>query len=220
MTDLHPDDRAALTDLAPVLRRVVALEPRGLARVRLTGGSATVLVRLPFGVLVSRTVVATARASTLDLTVGTAELLSWLDGDPTGGPAVRLPERRDLEWRTGLPPETGWERIETVPDSVIRSLVRTGALTLKEAAAREGLPGSQPRAEVADALLDSVVLTATNERGGRAEVTLRAVSALTRMGFLPRGGHAYIDTAGRWIRVVAEYGTVYLERPGQALRLG
>jgi hypothetical protein len=28
-----------------------------------------------------------------------------------------------------------------------------------------------------------------------------------------------VDLAGRWIRVVAEYGTVYLERPGQSLLL-
>ena len=48
---------------------------------------------------------------------------------------------------------------------------------------------------------------------------LRTVSALTRMGFLPRGGRAYIDVVGRWIRLVAEYGTVYLEKPGQSLGL-
>jgi hypothetical protein len=39
------------------------------------------------------------------------------------------------------------------------------------------------------------------------------------MGFLARGGQAHVDVAGRWIRVAAEYGTVYLERPGQALNL-
>jgi hypothetical protein len=71
---------------------------------------------------------------------------------------------------------------------------------------------------VADALLDSVVLTASDDRGS-AEVTLRTVSALTRMGFLPRGGFAHVDVAGRWVRLVAEYGTVYLERPGQTLGL-
>ena len=95
-------------------------------------------------------------------------------------------------------------------------LVRQGALTLKEAAAREGVPGAQPRAEVADALLDSTVLTVTDS-DRTADVTLRALSALTRMGFLPRGGRARIDIAGRWIRVVGEYGTVYLERPGSGL---
>ena len=112
--------------------------------------------------------------------------------------------------------------------------MRQGALALREAAEREGVPGAQPRAEVADALLDGVVLTvtaddengtdgtdgATERPGGRrAEVTLRALSALTRMGFLRKDGHAHIDVSGRWIRVVGEYGTVFLERPGAGLTL-
>jgi hypothetical protein len=210
---LTPDDRAAIAELAPVVRRAVDLEPGGLARLRLSAAAATVLVRLPFGVLVSRSVSSAGRAETLDVTVRARELLEWLDGD------AEVPAAHDLQWRGGVPPASGWQRIETIPDQVIRSLVRTGALALKDAAAREGVPGAQPRAEVADALLDSVVLTATDDAGTRAELTLRAVSALTRMGFLPRGGHAYVDLAGRWVRIVAEYGTVYLERPGAGLQL-
>jgi len=49
---LTPDDRGALADLAPVLRRAMSLDPRSLARIKLTGEAAMVLVRLPFGVLV------------------------------------------------------------------------------------------------------------------------------------------------------------------------
>jgi hypothetical protein len=211
---LTPDDRPAVSELAPVLRRAVGLDPRSLARLRLRDDAATVLVRLPFAVLVSRTVHAAARSQPLDATVRAAELLDWLDGSGAD------PEPRDLDWRSGVPPVAGWHRIETVPDDVIRNLVRTGALALQDAAAREGVPGAQPRAEVADALLDSVVLTATDDAGARAEVTLRALSALTRMGFLRRGGSAHVDIAGRWLRVVGEYGTVHLERPGQSLQLG
>jgi hypothetical protein len=208
---LTPEDRTAIAELAPVLRRAVELDPRGLARVRLADQAAAVLVKLPFGVLVSRTVTAPPRREPVDVTVAAADLLAWLDG------ATDVPASRDLEWRTGLPPSAGWHRIETVPDEVIRNLVRTGALALKQAG--EGMPNKQPRQDVADALLDSVVLTATDDTGARAEVTLRTVSAVTRMGFLPRGGEVYVDTAGRWVRVVAQYGTVYLERPGAALRL-
>lgn len=209
---LTPDDRPAVRELTPVLRRAAELDAQSLARLRLAGETATVLVRLPFGVLVARTVEVPARPAALDLTCRSAELLDWADD---GGPA---PEPRDLEWRTGLPPATGWRRVETVPDSVLRPLVRTGARALKDAADREGVPGAPPRAEVADALLDSVVLTATDD-DVTAEVTLRTVSALTRMGFLPRGGHAHVDVAGRWVRLAAQYGTVYLERPGQRLGL-
>jgi hypothetical protein len=109
---------------------------------------------------------------------------------------------------------------------VIRPLVRQGALALKDAAAREGVPGAQPRAEVADALLDSVVLTVTggpDARAGTGDATaavpLRALSALTRMAFLPRGGAAHVDVAGRWIRLAARNGSVHLERPGGGLTL-
>jgi ornithine carbamoyltransferase len=88
-----------------------------------------------------------------------------------------------------------------------------------EADEREGVPGAQPRAQVADALLDATVLTVSDGSGTSAEITLRALSALTRMGFLPRGGSIRVDTAGRWVRVVARYGTVYLERSGSGLTL-
>jgi hypothetical protein len=206
---LTSEDREALVELAPVLRRAVSLDPRGLARVKITGEAAMVLVRLPFGVLVSRTVrTKTSRLEPVDVAVRAAATLGWLEED---GPP---PEPDDAAWRSGLPPVSGWRRLDTVPDEVVRNLVRSGALALQDAAAREGVPGAQPRAAVADALLDSVVLTVTDDDGRSAEITLRVLSALTRMGFVPRGGHVYIDSVGRWIRVVAEYGTVYLEDSG------
>jgi hypothetical protein len=203
------DDRHRLAELAPVLRRASELDARSLARIRIEGSAASVLVRLPFGVLVSRTVRTESRAESLDIAVPAVDTLAWLDGH-TDEP----PPRRDEQWRTGRPPSSGWRRIETVPDDVVRGLVRSGALALKEAAQREGVPGAQPRQEVADALLDSVVLTVSDDDGRNAEVTLRVLSALTRMGFLPRGGVTHVDLVGRWVRVVAQYGTVYLERPG------
>ena len=201
---LTDDDRAAVAELAPVLRRAIELDPHSLARLRLSGATATVFVRLPFAVLVSRTVDALRRDSSLDLTARATELIGWLDAGPGTSPAD--PRPRDQDWRAGLPPTSGWRRVELVPDTDLRPLVRSGAQALKDAD------------EHADALLDSIVLTATDGEV-TAEVTLRAVSALTRMGFLPRGGRAYIDVAGRWVRLVAEYGTVYLEKPGQSLGL-
>jgi hypothetical protein len=207
-------DRAVLGELTPVLRRAINLDPRSLVRLRLGSGVATVLVRLPFGVLVARTVETATGSEALDVTVGAADTLRWLDGESADPPLAR-----DAEWRTGLPPAAGWARVETVPDDVVRPLVRSGAQTLQEAAARENVPGAEPRAEVADVLLDSTVLTVSDDAGRTAEVTLRTLSALTRMGFLPRGGQIFVDVAGRWVRVVAEYGTVYLERPGSGLLL-
>jgi hypothetical protein len=203
--------RDDMSELAPLVRRAVDLDPAALVRVRRDGPHVSLLVRLPFGVLAARTVEANGDGSDLDVTVCGSELLGWLDRS-TDEP----PEARDALWRGGSPPRSGWQRVDRVPDADIRPLVRSGALTLKEAADREGVPGAQPREAVADALLDSVVLTVTGS-GHTVEITLRTLSALTRLGFLPRDSHAAIDVAGRWIRVAAAYGSVYAERPGATL---
>jgi hypothetical protein len=206
--------RAALAEQAPLLRRAVDLDPAGLVRMRLDVGTTAVFVRLPFGVLVARTVAAST-GQRLDRTMLAREVLAWLDGEQTEAPAAR-----DADWRGGLPPAAGWRRVDSLPDEVVRDLVRRGAATLQDAAARDGVPGAQPRAEVADALLDSVVVTVTaDDTTDRADVTLRSLSALTRMGFLARGSSAHVDVNGRWTRVAAAYGTVYAERPGLGLGL-
>lgn len=206
--------RDTLGELVPVVRRAAALDPHAIARIRVDASTATVFVLLPFRILVSRTVSASAAGTELDTTVDCGEFIAWYDTERRDEPPPR-----DAQWRAGLPPRGGWRRIEAVPDDIVRTLVRKGALALKDAAEREGVPGAQPRAELTDALLDSVVLTATAEDGNTAEVSLRALSALTRMGFLPRESRIVISIAGRWTRVAAEYGSVYLERPGLGLNL-
>ena len=205
--------RPHLDELLPVVRRAAALDPDALIRLRVTGSTITVLAALPFRVLVSRAVTVPAAVDPLDITVGAASLVSWADD-----PAAPEPARRDGEWRGALPPVSGWQRLDRIPDAVVRDLVRSGALALKDAAAREGLPGAQPRAEVADALLDAVVLTVTGDAASRsAGVTLRTVSALVRMGFVPRGSEVTVDVAGRWTRVSGTYGAAYAEAPGLML---
>lgn len=201
-----------LHELAPVLRRAVALDHGSLVRIVSEPPTISALVRLPFGVLVSRTV-RSEQVEQVDSTVVAAELLAWLDGGRPDPPAAC-----DDQWRTGLPPRAGWQRVDTVPDDVVRGLVRSGAQALKQAAEREGVPNAQPRAEVADALLDSVVLTVEGP-GTSAQVTLRSLGALTRMGFLTRDSHIAVDVAGRWTRIAAVYGSVYAERPGSGLGL-
>lgn len=199
-------NRDTLADLAPLLRRVIALNPHAVARLRLTDTAVTAFVRLPFGVLVGRAI-AVPPGDATDETFRAADLLAWLDGQHTDPP-----QARNLLWRGTLPPATGWQRLEQVPDEDIRRVVRAGALALKEAAEREGVPrGTQPRREVADALLDAVGLT-VSEGDRSAAITVRSLSALTRMGFLARGSHAHVDIAGNWVRIVGSYGTVYGSR--------
>jgi hypothetical protein len=235
-----------LVELTPLVRRVASLDPATLVRLRLAESSVAALVRLPFGVLAGRAVRvspgagdaasgagdAVSRAA-FDIAVRSDDLLAWLDG--TG----QAPLTHDTEWRGGLPPDAGWRRVESVPARVVRDLVRAGALAVREAALREGAPGSHARAGVADALLDAAVITASNE-GVMVTVSLRLLSALNRMGFLPHDSrqalesdlalkshtvessttsesYITIDVAGRWLRAAAEFGSVYAERPGFGL---
>ncbi|MCW2496444.1 hypothetical protein [Jatrophihabitans sp.] len=196
-------DPGIYREVAPLAQRMVGLDPATLVRLRHRDHRLTALVRTPFAVLAARAITVPSSAHT-DVTVRGDELLAWLDGG-------QQPQPRDADWHWGLPPERGWQRLEQVPDEVVRGLVRSGALALKEAAEREGVPGAQPRAEVADALLDSVVLTVSGATALQAAVTLRTVSALTRLGFLARGSHAAVDVAGRWVRVAGSYGSVFAE---------
>ncbi len=204
---------AQVADAAPLVRRAVGLDPKSLVRIRLDTKSMTSFVRLPFAVLVGRTIRVQWDGAEIDCVVSGSELLAWLDGA-----AREAPPARDAQWQGTIPPRRGWRRVETVPESIVRGLVHKGAEALKDAALREGVVGAQPRADVTDALLDSVVITA-HAGPLRAEVTLRTLSALTRMGFLPSGSRAAIDISGRWLRVVAEYGSVYAETPGSGLNL-
>ena len=234
MIDAAPALRGTLGELVPLLRRASGLDPACLCRLRHDGAITTLFVQLPFRVLVSRAV-RTVPAERVDVTVRAAELLRWAEqggaeqGGAEQGDAERdgaerdgaerdggaPPEPRDLEWRGALPPQTGWRPVDSVPDDVVRGLVRSGAVALREAAPREGVPGTRPRAAVADALLDAVVLTVTEPAADlTAAITLRTLSALTRMGFLARNSHADVDRAGRWTRVSGRYGSVYAQQPG------
>ena len=205
-----------LAELVPLVRRVVMLDPSSLVRLRARDQRLTLLVRLPFSVLAARTVTADEVAGTggLDVTFAAADLMNWLDGDWR-----EPPFERNADWRGATPPVDAWRRLDTVPDDVVRHLVRAGALTVQQASEREGIPGAQPRAAVTEALLDAVVLTATDDAGYSAAITLRTLSALTRLGFLARQSHIAVDVAGRWTRVAAAYGSVYAERPGLGINV-
>ena len=107
-----------------------------------------------------------------------------------------------------------------MPDDAIRAVVRQGASALQDAG-QSSTYGAATQA-MTDAMLDAVVLTATNpdEPTLTAQIALRTLTALTRMGFLARDSHAHIDVCGRWTRVAAAYGTVYAAAAGLSLAPG
>ncbi len=183
-------DPEPLRDFGPLAERAISVEPESMIRFRSGTGTIAAFVRLPYEVLAGRTVVAAGGPS--DVTVSAADFLAWLDG--AGQPAAK-----DAHWLSALPPRAGWQRIEVVPDAGIREVIRSGALLAQSTTSRSGQ----------QALLDSIVLTA-HSGAVRVEVPLGPLSALTRMGFLPRGGEAAIDTATGWLRVAAAYGSTFL----------
>jgi hypothetical protein len=197
---LRPGGPAEQGDLASFLGRAVGLDPAAVVRLRGGGDRVTAYLRLPFGVLVSRTVAGSAEPA--DVTVGAAELLAALDG--SGGGAVRWPARRDVEFRAALPPAVGWQPLDSVPGDVIRALVRAGRDALRAVPA-----GSA--AAAGESLLDHESLT-VSDAGRTAVLPLRVVGALTRMGFLggdPAADVVVVSATGGWTRLAAPFGSAY-----------
>jgi hypothetical protein len=182
-----------LADFVPLAERALSIDEASLIRFRATERAVAGFVRLPYDVLAGRTLAAEPAAA-FDVTVAAADFLHWVE---RSGP---VPAGRDEHWLSALPPRQGWRRVDVVPDSVVRELVRSGAGLAAGATSRQGQ----------ESLLASVVLTAAAD-GASPEVQVRlgALTALTRMGFLPRDGQAAIDTVPGWVRLAAAYGSTY-----------
>ena len=90
MADLTAE--AAADDIGPFLARLLRLDPAALVRMRPAGsGRLTVWGRVPWGILVARTV---PGPSAVDVTVSARELVDRLRAGRPG-----LPGRRDAQWR-------------------------------------------------------------------------------------------------------------------------
>ncbi|UQX89640.1 hypothetical protein M6D93_06450 [Jatrophihabitans telluris] len=228
MTVLALPGRTALGDFVPMAQRAVSIDEQALIRFRGQPGAIGGYVRLPFEVLAGRTVASPAEEQTatrFDITVSATDFLAFAAHAPAlrttpalqSTPGVDSLARRDAGWLAPLPPAQGWVRRERVPDATIRELVRSGALLARDAESRT----SQ------ESLLSSVVLTVdeapsgapASTRGEPVRVPLGPLSALTRMGFLPRDSDAAVDTAPGWIRIAAGYGSTYVATSRSGLDL-
>jgi hypothetical protein len=199
---------ADTADLASFLGRLGALDPAAVVRLRSAAERVTAYARLPFGVLVSRTVAGVADPT--DVTVGAGDLLTALDrGAPPG--AVAWPARRDREWRAALPPVDGWVRLDSVPGDVVLKLVRAGRDALR------AVPAGATAA-AGESLLDHESLTVTGA-GHTAALPLRVLGSLTRMGFVGDGREpVVVSVAAGWTRLAGAYGSAYQHTvPGLAL---
>jgi hypothetical protein len=176
------------------------------AVVRLRAGA--LWVRLPFAVLVSRSV---RGLSEQDRTVRADELLTSLRAD------AELPAGRDTDWRWPLPPLPG-RSVEQVAAAEVVRLSAAAAATVRTASA-EGVGGRAVGSRaLRDALLDHVPIVVTTDEGERVAVPQRLVQAVTRMGFVPSPDpdHAAVvevRVAGPWVGLVAPYGNAWYRPP-------
>lgn len=125
-------------------------------------------------------------------------------------------------WTGALPPDGGFTPIDDVPARVLVQLARDGA----EVARTEGGPKGPPAS-----LLEQPVLTVTGPGDEHLEIPMRAVFALSAMGFvrLPDGGPiteqtaleaidgdepVHVSIVGGWGRLDARYGSIYFRVPG------
>lgn len=224
MTDVSPVRRMAaagsgghglvdVPDAGAFLARLVRFDPAAVVRLRPVhpDGPTALWARLPWGVLVSRTVGGPGPG---DVTVAAADLLAELS---RGGTA--LPARCDARWRWPLPPSAG-RVVETLPAAELRRVAAAAAGTLRAAATRGVAGRAVGQRAVRDALLDHVAVVVTDETGERVEVPQRLVQAVVRMGFLgpPSGdGVAAADAvrvrrANQWVELAAPYGVAWLQK--------
>jgi hypothetical protein len=196
-----------LADFEPLAQRAVNVEQSSFIRLRAAQATVSGFVSMPYDVIAGRTVAVAGETGRWDVTYLASDFAGWLAGGAmTAG--AREPTRRDAHWLSALPPRAGWNRIEKLPDTVIRDAVRSGAMLARD------ISGKNEQ----DSLLSSVVVTASSDKES-VEVPLRALTALTKMGFLPRDSEAAVDLAPGWIRVAAPYGSTFVSRASNLFAL-
>jgi hypothetical protein len=199
---------AGTADAGAFLARLVRLDRAAPVRLRPepSSGRTALWARLPWGVLVVRTVAGVAPG---DVTVAAAELLAELEA--AGG---ALPRRRDADWRWPLPP-TASRPVETLPAAELRRIAEAAAGALREAAAHGVAGRAVGQRALRDALLDhvAVVVTPDDLTGEPVEISQRLIQGLVRMGFLGAAdGDVRVRLAGRWVGLVGPYGAVWSQK--------
>ncbi|TKV61253.1 hypothetical protein FDO65_06440 [Nakamurella flava] len=201
MTFLLPAQDADRSDATAFVGRVARWDPAGAVRLRADGDLVRIWAGTPFDALVTRAISGTVDPT--DITVLAGNLLAGLAvaRSERVDPGVRV----DAQWRSQLPPRSGWVVVDEVPADVLADLAADGATGAK---ARPG-----PMGAASTALLDTEVLTVTGQ-GMRVPISLRMLFALSGMGFAPSaaGETVRISATDAWARIDARYGAVVRRR--------
>ena len=205
MAELRVAGAAERDDLANFVGRAVRLSSSSIVRLRgYEDGTVGVWASTGFDVIVARTV--HGRLHPSDTTVQARELLTGLA--VVRGDAVDPGRAVDAQWRTALPPTSGFVHVDDVPAAVLAELAEQGVTVAREQPGPNGGPTSE--------LLDQEVLTVS---GGEHQVAvpLRCIFALSGMGFVgeSEGEPVRVRVTRGWLRLDARYGSVLRRRHAQ-----
>ncbi|GAC57566.1 hypothetical protein GOHSU_22_00260 [Gordonia hirsuta DSM 44140 = NBRC 16056] len=212
MNTLHPAADSDRGDAAAFVARAARVDDSGVLRLKQRDdGRVGLWVRTGFDVLATRSVFGTVEPT--DVIADAAAMAASLEA---GAEPVSLGFALPAAWRGALPGPDGYLHLDDVPARELIALARKGSRVAREESGALG---------PASSLLDQEVLTVS---GGdkNAGITMRAVFALTSMGFVrDASGHEIsqdspleaiaaaepirVRVSPAWIRVDARFGSVY-----------
>ncbi len=214
-------------DLYAFVSRAHRLDPASAIRLRRRGdGGVGVWVHTPFDVLATRVVRVAIDAP--DVVHDSAVLHGALrvPSDDSTAREIDAGFSVDSAWQSGaLPPEHGFVHVDDVPARTIVGLSREGA----EVARTQGGPQGPPASLLDQSVLEVTPDASSEWTGTAVAVTMRAVFAITAMGFVTDAdGRMVTETSpisaidadepvrvrtnGAWARIDARFGSVYFRR--------
>ncbi|GAA3958943.1 hypothetical protein [Gordonia caeni] len=201
-------------DAAAFVARASRVDDSGVIRLKQrTDGRVGLWVRTGFDVLATRSVFGTVEPS--DVVADVGAMAASLAGDDA---PVALGFALPAAWRGALPGVDGFTHLDDVPARELIDVARRGTRVARDESGALG---------PASSLLDQEVIEVTSEAAAQtAAITMRAVFALTAMGFVrdARGHEISEDSpleaiaeaepvrvrvSPAWVRVDARYGSVY-----------
>ncbi|EGD55582.1 hypothetical protein [Gordonia neofelifaecis] len=217
---LTPHGPADRTDVTAFLERARRVDDSGVLRAQQrTDGRVGLWIRTGFDILATRSVFGAVTPS--DVVCDIAAMSASVAGDGPVSLGFALPGA----WQGALPPADGFDHLDDVPARELVELARKGADVARTDSGALG---------PASSLLDQTVIEVRGHgRDGEgsdvAKVSMRAVFALTAMGFVrDAAGHEItadspidriaasepvrVRVSSSWVRVDARFGSVYQRR--------
>lgn len=214
---------SAMRRAGAVMKRALVMDPGALVRLGAVGERSTDLfISTPLGCVVSVRVPGQVGGAGKTGSVAYAsEALGAIVAFEPGQQLLNLGADMDLMWMGSLPPQQGFELIDTVPGSVVR--------TLHADMAAENEANSGPMG-IARSLLEQQVLSVKRSDGSDATTSValegRTIAALGGLRLVPEPGEKLRDydfvrvsAGGSWIRIDALVGSVFAPRPGGLARV-